>query len=97
MPKVKNKMLKQDRKNLELMYRDFVFLALAFFTASVTCFIMALVINIQVPTLLGAVGSGALILIGVLLFLCLHFFIFKKMRRIREILGMHKTGEKYGL
>lgn len=94
---MKKQMSQQDRKNLELMYRDWVFLALATITSAVTCFIMSVVVNIQVPTLWGAFGSGGLILIGIFLFLIFNFFIFEKMKRLRKILGMHKTAKKYGL
>lgn len=97
MQKVKKQMSEQDRKNLELMYRDLVFLTLAFFTAAITCLIMAVVINIQVPTTLGVLGSWILALVGWGLFLCCPLFLFGKIRRIRETLGMHKTAEKYGL
>lgn len=97
MPKVKNQMSEEDRKNLELIYEDVRFNALITFTFTFTCFIMAAVIICQVPTIYGLLGAFFLMSVGIIEMRWYGRTVHWKRGIILKKLGVRKTAEKYGL
>lgn len=97
MPKVKNKMSEEDRKNLELMYEDVRFNALVTYTVAFTCSIMAFVVLCQVQNILGLLGAFVLTLIGMGMVLSYRRVVHWRRGIILKKLGVLETAEKYGL
>lgn len=95
LPKVKNQMSEEDRRNLELMYEDMRFNALITYTVAYTCIIMAAVVLCQVQTIYGSLGFFALLLMG--MGMVLSYRGYWRRGIILKKLGVHKTAEKYGL
>lgn len=97
MPKVKNQMSEEDRRNLELMYEDIRFVALVTYTVAFTCIIMAFVVLFQVQNILGVLGAFVLMLIGMGMVLSYGRNVHWRRGIILKKLGVPETAEKYGL
>jgi len=90
-------MSEEDRKNLELMYEDVRFVALITFTVTFICFITAIVILYQIPTILGLFAFIVLTLLGGIIDWSYWRTVHWRRGIILKKLGVRKTAEKYGL
>lgn len=97
MPKVKNKMSEEDRRNLELMYEDLRVAALGTLALAIACWTTSFAILNSVRTILGQFASIALLLLGGLFGWDFYRTVRWKRSIILKKLGIRKTAEKYGL